>query len=117
MNDASTDWAELKAAGWAGKDIHGCYTTDPKAVVSEATLRASCEDQLYGKPTPAPAKVWVVTAPSAIHMGVCFLGRGATRAAAIADAYGPTPNRKSMRIASIYETTADEADQLEEGVY
>jgi hypothetical protein len=42
------DWIEEKAAGWAGKDIHGCYTTDPKAVVSEAELKASCEAQLYG---------------------------------------------------------------------
>lgn len=67
--------------------------------------------------TPTNNNVWVVTAQSGVHMGVCFLGRGATRAAAIEDAYGPTPNRKSMRSANIYETTAAEADELEHGGY
>ncbi len=64
------------------------------------------------------ARVWVVTAPSAYRMGhTCFLGRGATKSAAITDAFGPKPwgnaTRASMRIADIYELDASEADALE----
>jgi hypothetical protein len=67
------------------------------------------------------SRVWVVTAPSAVHMGVCFLGRGATKNEAIADAYGPnwqrhSRTRQNVRHADIYETTVAEADALEHGV-
>lgn len=66
--------------------------------------------------------VWVVTVPSAVHMGVCYLGRGPTKQAAIEDAYGPRASwgnntRRSMRNADIYETTPEEADKLEHGEY
>lgn len=66
-------------------------------------------------------RVWVVTAPSAYRMGhTCFLGRGATKQAAIADAFGPREawgnnTRRSMKAADIYETDAATADDLEHG--
>jgi hypothetical protein len=65
------------------------------------------------------ARVWVVTAPSAYRIGhTCFLGRGATKQAALEDAYGPkqgwgNATRKSMRIADVQEVDADEADSME----
>ena len=66
-------------------------------------------------------KVWVVTAPSAYRpMHTCFLGRGDTKAAAISDAFGPreawgNATRKSMRIADVYETDVETADNMEHG--
>ena len=55
------------------------------------------------------ATQWVVTKPSGVHFGVCLLGEGATRDAAIEDAYGPKQNwspqtRKQIKSADIYET-------------
>ena len=63
-------------------------------------------------------KVWIVTAPSAVGYGYCFLGRGATKQAALEDAYGPRASwgnatRKSMRIADVYETDIATAEELE----
>lgn len=64
-------------------------------------------------------RVWVVTAPSAYRtMHTCFLGRGATKQAALEDAYGPKESwgnatRKSLRIADVYETDKATADDLE----
>lgn len=64
-------------------------------------------------------RVWVVTAPSAYRMmHICFLGRGATKQAALENAYGPRESwgnntRKSMRIADVYETDTATADELE----
>jgi hypothetical protein len=70
--------------------------------------------------TPEVARnVWVVTAPSAYRMAhTCFLGRGATKEAAMLDAFGPreawgNATRRSIRNADIYETTVAEADELE----
>lgn len=66
-------------------------------------------------------KTWIVTAPSAYRIGhTCFLGRGATKAAAIADAFGPreawgNATRRSMKAADVYETDAATADELEHG--
>lgn len=67
-------------------------------------------------------RVWVVTAPSGIHMGVCFLGRGATKAEALDDAFGPgwrnsNHASRSAKRADVYQTSAAEADELEHGVY
>ena len=64
-------------------------------------------------------KVWVVTAPSAYRMAhTCFLGRGATKEAAMLDAFGPreawgNATRRSIKNADIYETTEADADELE----
>jgi hypothetical protein len=68
---------------------------------------------------PAPPSVWVVTVPSAYRLGhQCYLGRGLTKQAALEDAYGPRQQwgnntRKSMRIASVYSTDPDTADEIE----
>jgi hypothetical protein len=68
-------------------------------------------------------KVWVVTVPSAYRaMHQCFLGKGATKHAALEDAYGPrrawgNATKASARQADVYETDAATADSMEhEGV-
>jgi hypothetical protein len=68
-------------------------------------------------------RVWVVTVPSAYRaMHQCFLGSGATKHAALEDAYGPrrawgNATKASVRQADVYETDAATADSMEhEGV-
>ncbi len=64
-------------------------------------------------------RVWVVTAPSAYRMAhTCFLGKGATKSAALEDAFGPkeqwgNATRRSLRVADVYETDKSNADELE----
>ena len=52
--------------------------------------------------------VWIVTAPSAIHLGRCLLGSGPTRAAALADAFGESWKSRAQR-ARVEEITLEEA--------
>lgn len=65
-------------------------------------------------------KTFVVTRPSGIS-GTCLLGEGATRAAAIADAYGPKPYSpyvaKQIKSADIYEVEDAELEALREHVH
>ena len=42
--------------------------------------------------------IYIVTTPSAVHLGRCLLGYGSTREAALEDAFGipnPRPNRRN----------------------
>jgi hypothetical protein len=62
-------------------------------------------------------KKFVITKPSGIS-GVCVLGTGPTKAAALTDAYGPKPwsdyTKKSAKSADIVELTEDEITALHE---
>jgi hypothetical protein len=64
---------------------------------------------------PAPTK-FVVSKPSAIHIGSCILGTGDTKDAALIDAYGPKPwtpyAKKSMRDACVREVSIEEWEKL-----
>jgi hypothetical protein len=66
------------------------------------------------------AHTFVVTRPSAIS-GTCLLGEGATRNAAIADAYGPKPwspyVAKQIKSADIYPVNEVELEALREHVH
>lgn len=92
----------------------------PRGYVTFGNSAIEAAKKIIDAAEPA-TKVWVVTAPSAYRsMHTCFLGRGATKQAALEDAYGPKSDwgnntRKSMRIADVYETDEATADELEHG--
>jgi hypothetical protein len=99
---------------------------NPPGAIKELNLRVNVVKDAEGNilrvvDGTRSQKVWVVTAPSAYRsMHTCFLGRGATKQAALEDAYGPKESwgnntRKSLRIADVYETDEATADELEHG--
>jgi hypothetical protein len=57
-------------------------------------------------------KIFIVETPSGARFGNCLLGHGPTRAAAIADAYGP--DGKLPRHAWVREVTAEEFEEMRE---
>ena len=65
---------------------------------------------------PVSPSVFVVTMPSAVSYRQCLLGQGATKAEAMADAFGPKPWPKSARSADCYAVTDAEPDALRDGV-
>lgn len=68
-------------------------------------------------PVAPVATVWVVTVPSSYRMGhQCFLGEGASKAAAMADAFGPKPWPRSARNVDCYAVTPDRAQEMRESV-
>lgn len=64
-------------------------------------------------------KVWIVTTPSAYRANhVCFLGKGASKQAALEDAYGPREDwskstKAAIKCADVYEVSEDEARDME----
>jgi hypothetical protein len=56
--------------------------------------------------------VFVVSTPSAVHLGRCLLGSGSTREAALRDAFGipnPRPNRRNPWV--VEEITEEEFEE------
>lgn len=58
--------------------------------------------------------VWVVVVPSAVSHRMCLLGEGASKAEAMADAYGPKPWPKSAKHADCYPVSEGELINLKE---
>lgn len=59
--------------------------------------------------------IWIVTTPSAYRDGhQCLLGEGATKAEAMADAYGPKPWPKSAKHADCSQVTAAALQEMKD---
>ncbi len=67
--------------------------------------------------TTESSLVFVVTSPSAMSYRQCLLGHGATKAEALANAFGPKPwgphSARSARSADCYEVTQNELEELQ----
>ena len=65
-------------------------------------------------------KIWIVTTPSAYRLNhECFIGKGASKNAALEDAYGPKESwgkntKQAVRRANVREVSEDEAMEYEQ---
>lgn len=57
---------------------------------------------------------WVVLLPSAVSPRMCLLGEGASKAEAMADAFGPKPWPRSAKNADCYPMSEGELLNLKE---
>ncbi len=57
---------------------------------------------------------YIITKPSAVHLGVCVLGSGDTKNEAMIDAFGPKPwtawTKQNAKSAQVREVDDDECD-------